>query len=667
MSDLEQLVTLAAIVASPTSVVVVLLYLFKHPEKVDQWASLFYRLLYFLFGRWVAARERLERSVVASDIQATVNTGVEQLEKQAPGVLPYALKVQWVRTQDPESFVRDGEVVVRLDRHTAEDRNIVVAAVAYLRMGLLPRARAYVDRSLLAASQFAVAKRILGARRDTGAAEYFFERVLLPSLEKEPDLRGDIDLVDDLDSVGFFTRVFLTEVKHFGERVFPATPGRIMSEEIRAFAAYLRTIATKAREEDVPLTFGGAKIQVANVLVARARTLASVGIDAYIRRIQLHIREGFESIYICGWGEEYIGVVREIVRAIEKGGQLRILRVQEFPIPRHRGAMNRGILVACQTSVSYMARRHERIEMVRRAFIDRVPEISEGEIEILEIAREPEVGTKVAVRFAADRDDGTRASDICVGSSGKRLEAIKAAIPEDEWLGIVDWDADLGSYIVKALYTVDRSDITGMELDESSMEATVRVKSEDSCALAIGKDGHNVRLASELVGWRINVEWDEEYAVRHGESIAMVREALERHVPEIASGAIEIVNIVHEPGMGAKVAVKSGSGATGPRSAVQVCVGSQKKRYNAIKSHLPADEYLRIVDCGEDTASFITASLYPLGNWEVVGVALDEEQKRATVVVRDQVAARKAVGTGGQNVRLAQFLTGWKIHIRAEG
>jgi hypothetical protein len=224
------------------AVVAVLLYLFSHPEKFDQWGNLFYRLLGFLGQRWSWLAERAEHGQVAWSIQDTVNTIGTELSRQAPGILPHALRIEWVKATDPEAFFRDGEVVVRLSHHSNQDKNIVMATLAYLGKGLLPRARQYLDNSLRQATDFAIARYILGAARGTGASDYLITNVLLPAFEKVPQLQDDSVLLDDLEGVGFLTRVFLHEVRELGERIFPAIPNERTASEIRHFAGFLQVI-----------------------------------------------------------------------------------------------------------------------------------------------------------------------------------------------------------------------------------------------------------------------------------------------------------------------------------------------------------------------------------------------------------------------------------------
>ncbi len=135
----------------------------------------------------------------------------------------------------------------------------------------------------------------------------------------------------------------------------------------------------------------------------------------------------------------------------------------------------------------------------------------------------------------------------------------------------------------------------------------------------------------------------------------MVKQLFITEVPEIASGAVEIKAIAREAGSRTKMAVVAKDENIDP---IGSCVGQRGTRVQTVISEL-GGEKIDIVAWSEDVAKFITASLAPA---KVLSVALNEVEKTAKVeVASDQLSL--AIGRGGQNVRLAVKLTGWKIDI----
>jgi transcription termination/antitermination protein NusA len=133
----------------------------------------------------------------------------------------------------------------------------------------------------------------------------------------------------------------------------------------------------------------------------------------------------------------------------------------------------------------------------------------------------------------------------------------------------------------------------------------------------------------------------------------------EAEVPEMASGVVEVKGIVREPGSRAKIAVFSNDDHVDPVGAL---VGQRGVRVAVVTSEL-GGEKIDVVEWSEKAEEFVKEALKPA---QVLGIELMEEDSRATVqVAEDQQSL--AIGRGGQNVRLAARLTGWKIDIRSTG
>ena len=133
----------------------------------------------------------------------------------------------------------------------------------------------------------------------------------------------------------------------------------------------------------------------------------------------------------------------------------------------------------------------------------------------------------------------------------------------------------------------------------------------------------------------------------------------ETEVPEMANGIVEVKAIVREPGSRAKIAVKSVDEHVDPVGAL---VGQRGVRVAVVTSEL-GGEKIDVVEWSEKPEEFVKEALKPA---QVLGLELFEEENRAVVsVAEDQQSL--AIGRGGQNVRLAARLTGWKIDIRSAG
>lgn len=133
----------------------------------------------------------------------------------------------------------------------------------------------------------------------------------------------------------------------------------------------------------------------------------------------------------------------------------------------------------------------------------------------------------------------------------------------------------------------------------------------------------------------------------------------EAEVPELTTGVVEIKGIVREPGSRAKIAVLSHDGHVDPVGAL---VGQRGVRVAVVTSEL-AGEKIDVIEWSEDAKEYVKEALKPA---HIVSIELNEPEGRATVEVDDDQQSL-AIGRGGQNVRLAARLTGWKIDIHSVG
>lgn len=136
-------------------------------------------------------------------------------------------------------------------------------------------------------------------------------------------------------------------------------------------------------------------------------------------------------------------------------------------------------------------------------FENEVPEIAEGIVRIVQVAREPGSRAKIAV---SSKDSDVDPVGACVGMKGTRVQAIVQEL-RGEKIDIVTWDSDPAKFICNALAPAE---ITRVIVDEANQSMEVVVP-DDQLSLAIGKRGQNVRLASRLSGWNLDVTSESNY------------------------------------------------------------------------------------------------------------------------------------------------------------
>jgi N utilization substance protein A len=151
-------------------------------------------------------------------------------------------------------------------------------------------------------------------------------------------------------------------------------------------------------------------------------------------------------------------------------------------------------------------------EFMVRLFAQEVPEVYEGVIEIRHAARDPGSRAKIAVM---SHDSSIDPVGACVGMRGARVQAVVGEL-QGEKIDIIPWSPDQATFIVNALQPAEVSKVV-MDPDEGRVEVVV---AESQLSLAIGRRGQNVRLASQLTGWQIDILTESQESERRQKEFA---------------------------------------------------------------------------------------------------------------------------------------------------
>lgn len=260
--------------------------------------------------------------------------------------------------------------------------------------------------------------------------------------------------------------------------------GRIMAQAVK------QAIITKVREAERDVLFGEYESKVGEIVTGTVQRFDGATVIINLGRAMDGILPAAEKVR----SENYnIGDrIRALVLEVKKTGP----RVKVILSRAHR-------------------------DLVRCLFELEVPEIADGTIMIRKIEREPGYRTKLAVHSTDTKVDCVGA---CVGVRGTRIKSIIDEL-NGERIDIIRWNDDSETLITNALKPAE---IAHIELDPTSKKALVLV-TEENLSLAIGRKGQNVRLASKLTGWEIDI-------MTRGE---LEKQVLEEDKPPGTEGAVE--------------------------------------------------------------------------------------------------------------------------------
>ena len=255
---------------------------------------------------------------------------------------------------------------------------------------------------------------------------------------------------------------------------------------------------------------GGDYIEESLQAAEFGRIAAQTAKQVIVQKVRDAERAQVVEAYQDRVGELVMGTVKRIERGnlyLDLGGNAEAVILKDQLIPRdlvRSGDRVRGYLYDVRTEKRgpqlFVSRTAQ--ELLIELFKLEVPEIGEGVIDILGAARDPGLRAKIAVRSRDQRIDPVGA---CVGMRGSRVQAVSNELA-GERVDIILWDENPASFVVNAM---SPAEVVSILVDEDAKAMDVAVV-EDQLSQAIGRNGQNVRLASQLTGWQLNVMTESE-------------------------------------------------------------------------------------------------------------------------------------------------------------
>jgi N utilization substance protein A len=267
---------------------------------------------------------------------------------------------------------------------------------------------------------------------------------------------------------------------------------------------------------EIPLTDERAQGKLENELIKEpidsvefGRIGAQAAKQVILQKVREAEREQILNDFLARDEKLVSGQIRRMERgnAIIEIGRLDAVLPREQMIPKENlrvGDRIRAILLKIDdtTRGPQLILSRTDPEFLKRLFELEVPEIEEGLLEIMSASRDPGLRSKIAVKANDQRIDPV---GTCVGMRGSRVQAVTGELA-GERVDIVLWSIEPAQFVINAMAPAEVSSIV-VDEDKHSMDLAV---SEEQLAQAIGRGGQNIRLASELTGWELNILTEEE-------------------------------------------------------------------------------------------------------------------------------------------------------------
>ncbi|KTD64716.1 transcription termination factor NusA [Legionella spiritensis] len=267
---------------------------------------------------------------------------------------------------------------------------------------------------------------------------------------------------------------------------------------------------TQARERSPSIEVGG-RIEEPVPSVAFGRIAAQTARQVIMQKVREAERQQVVDQFKSKLGQLIYGTVKKVTRdnvIIDLGGKAEAFLPRHEMLPNEMFRPNDRVR-AYLYEITPQARGPQlfvsriRNEMLIELFRIEVPEIGENVIDVKAAAREPGNRAKIAVKTNDGRIDPVGA---CVGMRGARVQAVSSELG-GERVDIILWDDNPAQLVINAMAPAD---ITSIVVDEDSHTMDLAVQ-KDQLSQAIGRSGQNVRLASQLTGWTLNVMTVEEF------------------------------------------------------------------------------------------------------------------------------------------------------------
>src|SRR6187399_2368524 len=257
-------------------------------------------------------------------------------------------------------------------------------------------------------------------------------------------------------------------------------------------------------------------------------TFGRIAAQAAKQVLLQRVRDAERDIIYNEYKDRQGQLIRGIVRRFEKGHNLLVdLGKTEGVLPAREQTPRETFrpgdrIVAFVKNIDRDARgpmiilSRQSAHLVEKLFEAEVPEIYEGIVKIVGVAREPGSRSKIAV---TSRDSDVDPVGACVGIKGSRVQAVVQEL-RGEKIDIVPWDKDPARYIINAIQPAEVNKVIVDEADHR-MELVVP---EEKLSLAIGRKGQNVRLASQLTGWKLDIISEAKFLQMEEEALVQLRE-----------------------------------------------------------------------------------------------------------------------------------------------
>ena len=237
--------------------------------------------------------------------------------------LPYRVRIKWVKNEEIHSFLKSGQVIIRIKDDEDINKSFVLAVSEFVRQGLIHNVKRHLrDQPMVQAIDLCAVGKVL-SQSYVESLSYFEKNILNNLLEKDDEFAKRFNQLRRIDYSGLFLPVFLNEMA----KTMRSFDGQYFIEDFENEAkSFLKFLVDFCSDKHKKLTYSGKYIKVAFGLVANQSFIFRHGRDAYVEKVRNSLSAGAQTVYLFGW-EDKVKIVRQIAERAARA-DLRIKKVK---------------------------------------------------------------------------------------------------------------------------------------------------------------------------------------------------------------------------------------------------------------------------------------------------------------------------------------------------
>lgn len=278
----------------PTFLLIILYLIIQEPERANKLKAIITQPFYRLF-KWFS-KEHISLKV-SSQANEFLNSAIfSQLTHSER----YNVKVKWVKESNDPFLSKNGTLILRMKEEDDQTKNILASVHSALPHILCPLIRNNINKTFAKSIDLAVLKKLsikLGKHGKLTFKKYFLD----PETEIDSQINDLIIKLQALDEHGFFIPIFINELEMLSEGLFADSDSTDYSDQTLQFLEYLLKIVNREVGQEIELQYLIAPFKVSTILLAKAHRADMEGLKPYLRRLNINLDKGSDTIYIISF------------------------------------------------------------------------------------------------------------------------------------------------------------------------------------------------------------------------------------------------------------------------------------------------------------------------------------------------------------------------------